>query len=140
MGLADVGPRLGARLLDLVFWYVGYAATGGVWLGMWIDAGGGSTAQRLLVAWIVLSGVLYFPFSIWQYGSTLGKRICKVRIVRRGTGQPVGFWRALIREVVWPVANFIPVFGWLNSLWCLWDKPYRQCVHDKIADTMAVAR
>ncbi|GGU40449.1 RDD family protein [Streptomyces violascens] len=139
-GLADLGSRLGARVLDLVLWYVGYMATGGIWLSMWIDAGGGSTARTLLLIWVVASGVLYYPLCIGKYGSTLGKRICKVRIVRRETGQTIGFWRALSREVFWPVASIIPVLGLLNSLWCCWDKPYQQCLHDKVADTMAVAR
>ncbi|MEU6553169.1 RDD family protein [Streptomyces sp. NPDC046915] len=139
-GLADLGARLGARVLDLVFWFVGYTATGGLWLSMWIDAGGGTTAQTLLVAWILASGTLYFPFAIWRFGSTLGKRICKVRVVHRITGRRLGFWRALGREVFWPVSCFIPVLGLLNSLWCVWDKPFQQCLHDKVADTMAVAR
>lgn len=86
------------------------------------------------------SFVLYYPLCIWKFGSTLGKRICKVRIVRRETAQPVGFWRALNREFFWPVSCFVPVLGWLNSLWCCWDEPYRQCLHDKIADTMVVMR
>ncbi|WP_340375765.1 RDD family protein [Streptomyces sp. SS7] len=139
-GLADLGSRLGARVLDLIFWYVAYMATGGIWLSMWIDAGGGSTAQSLLAAWLLVSGTLYFPVCIWKFGQTLGKRICHVRIVRRESGQAIGFWRAMGREVLWPVVSFIPVLGLLNTLWCCWDRPYRQCLHDKVADTVAVAR
>jgi hypothetical protein len=28
--------------------------------------------------------------------------------------------------------------GLLDPLWCLWDKPYRQCLHDKPAKTVVV--
>ena len=27
---------------------------------------------------------------------------------------------------------------WLDGLWQLWDKPLRQCLHDKAADTVVV--
>lgn len=137
--LASIGARLGARLLDLVIWYVGYFLTA-IPVMVWIDAGGGAAARTLLVTWLVTSFVLYFPFSVWRFGSTVGKRICKIRVVRCQSVQRVGFWRATGREVFFFVAAVIPVLGLLNPLWCCWDKPYQQCLHDKIVDTVVVAR
>ncbi|GHE34461.1 RDD family protein [Streptomyces capitiformicae] len=137
-GLASVGARLGARVLDLIIWYAAYFVSA-IPVMMWIDSGGGTTARTLLLGWLTASFVLYFPFAVWQFGSTLGKRACGIRVVRRETAQRVGFWRAAGRELFWVVAFIVPVLSLLNPLWCCWDKPYRQCLHDKTADTMVVA-
>ncbi|MFJ6721761.1 MULTISPECIES: RDD family protein [unclassified Streptomyces] len=138
-GLANIGARFGARVLDVIFWYVGYFIVAFPVM-MWMRAGGGAPATALLSVCLVASFVLYFAVSIWKFGSTLGKRICGVRIVRRQTAAPMGFWRAVGREAFWLVAVVMPVLGLLNPLWCCWDKPYQQCLHDKIADSMAVRR
>jgi uncharacterized RDD family membrane protein YckC len=135
--LAGLGARLGARLLDVIIWYAVYFISA-MPVMMWIDAGGGGTARTVLFAWLAASFVLYFPFATWKFGSTLGKRVCGVRIVRLETAQRVGFVRALGRELFWLFAFIVPVLSLLNPLWCCWDKPYRQCLHDKTADTMAV--
>ncbi|WP_107468857.1 RDD family protein [Streptomyces caniscabiei] len=137
-GLAGIGARLAARLLDMIIWFAAYFIPA-IPVMMWIDAGGGSTARTALFSWLAASFVLYFPFTTWKWGSTLGKRVCRVRIVRRETAEAVGFWRALGRELFWLGAFIVPVLSLLNPLWCCWDKPYRQCLHDKVADTMAVA-
>ncbi|MFK4222165.1 RDD family protein [Streptomyces sp. NPDC019890] len=140
--LASVGTRLGARVLDVVFWFAGYWVLA-LPLTMWIDLLGPEESglpRTLLVAWITASLTLYFPFSIGKFGMTLGKRICGIRITRRETGEPVGFWRAVLRELFWIVSIVIPVLNLLNPLWCCWDKPFQQCLHDKVADTMAVER
>jgi len=139
LGLASVRARLGARVLDLVFWYVGYFVTA-IPVMIWIDEGGGAAARTVLFVWLAATFSLYFPFSLWKFGSTLGKRICGVRIVRAETAERVGFWRAVGRETFWLVANIVPVLSLLNPLRCCWDKPYRQCLHDKVANTMAVVR
>ncbi|MGW0673567.1 RDD family protein [Streptomyces sp. NPDC002746] len=137
--LANIGARLGARLLDLVIWYVAYFLTA-IPLMIWIDSGGGAAAQTILVTWLLAAFVLYFPFGIWRFGSTLGKRICNVRVVRSQSAQPIGFWRAMGRETFFFVAAVIPVLGLLNPLWCCWDKPFQQCLHDKIVDTVVLTR
>jgi uncharacterized RDD family membrane protein YckC len=35
------------------------------------------------------------------------------------------------------LSGLISWLGIINSLWCLWD-PDRQCLHDKVADTIVV--
>lgn len=137
--LANPGVRLGARLLDIVIWYVGYILPA-IPVMIWIDEDGGTPAVTLLLTWLVSSFVIYFPFCTWKFGSTLGKRICKIRVVRRHTAQRIGFWRAVGREMFYVFAAVMPVLSLLNPLWCCWDKPYQQCLHDKVADTVAVIR
>ncbi|HXQ76459.1 MAG TPA: RDD family protein [Acidimicrobiales bacterium] len=71
-----------------------------------------------------------------RYGRTLGKMWLHIRPVRVGGG-PVGWGRAFGRVGIhWLSA----LFGWLgliDPLWCLWDAN-RQCLHDKVADTIVV--
>lgn len=137
--LAELGTRLGARVLDMVLWGAGYFVPA-IPVMMWIDEGGGSTARSVLFAWLITSFALYFPFSVWKFGSTPAKRLLGIRVVRRATSAPVGFGRAVRRECFSLAAWLVPVLSFLNPLWCCWDKPYRQCLHDKWADTMVVRR
>ncbi|MFH8242940.1 RDD family protein [Streptomyces sp. NPDC018321] len=140
-GLADLGTRLGARVLDVIIWFAGYFVTGVLPLmTLRSDYGGSDAAGAILTSWFVASYLLYFPFCVAEFGSTLGKRICGSRVVRRDTGRNIGFGRALVREISWPVFSLVPVLGLLNSLWCCWDQPYRQCLHDKLPDTVVVDR
>ncbi len=136
--LALPGSRLGARVLDVIIWYVIYMSLGW-WLADEIDAGN-DTARTGILVWLLTSYLIYFALPVWQFGSTVGKRICGVRIVDRETGGNPGFWDATTRELVWGVSVVIPVLGWLNSLRCTWDQPLRQCWHDKFADRVAVER
>ncbi|MER6025307.1 RDD family protein [Streptomyces sp. NPDC001851] len=127
------------RALDLLFCAVGYF-TLGLPLMWWMDAGGGPGVRALLIIWLFGWLTLYFPLPLYLFGSTLGKRLCGVRIVRRASGRPIGFWQALGREWFWLVSLVVPVLGLLNALWCSWDRPYQQCLHDKVTGTMAVDR
>ncbi len=34
--------------------------------------------------------------------------------------------------------SVVPFFYLLDLLWQLWDQPYRQCLHDKITNTIVV--
>ncbi|MFC7892505.1 RDD family protein [Streptomyces sp. NPDC057381] len=81
-----------------------------------------------MFSWFVATYLLYFPFCVSEFGSTLGKRICGRRVAHRDTGRNIGFGPALVREISWPVFSLVPVLGLLNSLWCCWDQPYRQCL------------
>lgn len=60
--------------------------------------------------------------------------------MHRASGQRIGFWRALIRELFWPAAWILGPLGLIHSLWCTWDKPYQQCLHDKLVNTVVVDR
>ncbi|MFE0721019.1 RDD family protein [Streptomyces rochei] len=134
-----MGSRLGVRVLDVVIWFAGYFVTGVLPLSLLSDNGGGDVAGAVLLSWFVATYLLYFAFCVAEFGSTLGKCICGVRVVHRDSGRNIGFRRALVREISWPVFSLIPVLGLLNSLWS-WDQPYQQCLHDKLPDTIVVER
>ncbi|CAM5711716.1 RDD domain-containing protein OS=Streptomyces glaucescens OX=1907 GN=SGLAU_13235 PE=4 SV=1 [Streptomyces glaucescens] len=52
--------------------------------------------------------------------------------------EPPSFGAALRRWLVYSVSGLLFV-GVVGVLWCLWDKPWRQCWHDKAARTFVAA-
>jgi len=47
----------------------------------------------------------------------------------------MAFKRYLVQHVA---TFFVPGLNWIDGLWQLWDKPYRQCLHDKFAETLVI--
>jgi uncharacterized RDD family membrane protein YckC len=72
-------------------------------------------------------------------GQTVGKRVMKIKIVRATDGGPIDRRLARRRWVVEVLGSlFGPYFSYADGLWQLWDQPFRQCLHDKCADTLVV--
>jgi uncharacterized RDD family membrane protein YckC len=82
---------------------------------------------------------LYYVEAMYRSGQTVGKKAMKIRVIpldpravlTRGTAAK----RYLIQFV--PSA-FVPFFGLLDGLWQLWDKPFQQTLHDKVAQTVVI--
>ena len=75
-----------------------------------------------------------------RQGTTWGKRVMKIKIVPLA-GSTAPLTRAMLVKrwlVFYVVAGFVPFFSWIDGLWQLWDQPYKQCLHDKWADTVVV--
>ncbi|WP_157851666.1 RDD family protein [Streptomyces monomycini] len=141
--LAGRGARLGARALDGLFQtaavIVVLVVVGIIQALLPRGAGAGiPTALAGIVG--VVAALFYEPFMNWKYGATFGKRICGLRIARLNDGADLSFGQAVGRwAVVFPM-GFVPFLGLLNVLWCCWDEPFRQCLHDKVAGTVVVKR
>ena len=98
---------------------------------------------------VVIYGA-YEYFQITRDGQTLGKKLMKIRITTVGAGVQGGLdsETALKRTgVLWGpqlltfnvlLAFIGGVFSVVNILSQLWDKPLRQCLHDKVANTVVV--
>jgi len=74
----------------------------------------------------------------WRMGSTgqsLGKGATRTRMVDATTGEPVGFGRALLRDVAHLFLDWLPLG--LGFLWPLWDAR-RQTFADKVVGTVVV--
>ncbi|SNS11755.1 Uncharacterized membrane protein YckC, RDD family [Streptosporangium subroseum] len=92
----------------------------------------------------------YEYFQITRDGQTLGKKLVKIRITTVGAGVQGGLdsETALKRTaVLWgpQLLSFQSVlyllaglFSLVNVLSQFWDKPLRQCLHDKVANTVVV--
>ncbi|GHC34037.1 hypothetical protein GCM10010507_03410 [Streptomyces cinnamoneus] len=139
--LANQGARLGARLLDVLFIILAVLALSliGALLG---QAGGAAAGVGLAIDIIGMAGVFLFyePYMVSQHGGTFGKRICGLRVARLSDGQNLSFGAAFGRWAVYLLIGFVPLAGPINALSCCWDKPYRQCFHDKAVSSVVVNR
>ncbi len=113
-------------------------------LGEFCATGASTTGQTALAVSIVIG----YAFVIWNLGyrqgktgSSIGKSVMKFKVVSEKTGQPIGFWLSLVREVLYTVATYL-CFGivWLVAvLFPLWDSK-RQSLVDKILSTICIPR
>ncbi|MGN8026725.1 RDD family protein [Microbacterium sp. 22242] len=120
--IAPIARRAVACLIDLaiagVIVVVGYGITLGVTAGSAPGSLSGVLAMILLglgatfavaIAWFVVSTILQGA------GASVGMRIMKLRVVRADTGAPLGFGRALLRNVVFGLSTAI-VVGYFTPL------------------------
>ncbi len=88
-----------------------------------------------LLAWCVITAWL-----VAANGQSIGKRMVGIKVVRTD-GSPASFARIfLLRNVVNALPNLLPYVGWLYQLVdpLLIYQDSRQCLHDRIADTIVV--
>ncbi len=95
--------------------------------------------MALLIVLALAFAYLYTVEMMFRTGQTIGKRIMKIQIIPVDPAQALTRALALKRFLVQHVAaGFLPGLNWLDGLWQLWDKPYRQCLHDKFATTLVI--
>ena len=75
---------------------------------------------------------------MWRTGQTVGKRGMKLRVIPLEPGAELTRGTAATRFFIELVSGFVPFGNVLDGLWQLWDKPFRQCLHDKVAKTVVV--
>ncbi|MGD0380979.1 MAG: RDD family protein [Acidimicrobiales bacterium] len=105
------------------------------------NASGASVLGALFVVWIAASipaAIYYAAMNGSRRGQTVGKMALGIAVRDARTGGPIGFWRALGRNlitVVFEALFSIPYI--LDSLAPLWDAR-RQAWHDKVAHSVVV--
>ncbi len=67
-------------------------------------------------------------------GQTIGKKVMKLRVVRLSDNRPPTAGQAALRTLIYFVLSGV----YVDVLWCLWDKPWQQCLHDKAVTTIVV--
>ena len=110
-------------------------------LGEFCATGASTSGQTALAVSVVLG----YVFVIWNLGyrqgktgSSIGKAIMKFKVVSERTGQPIGFWLSLVREVLYSVASYLCFILWLVAvLFPLWDTK-RQSLADKIVTSVCL--
>ncbi|MDK1473794.1 RDD family protein [Streptomyces sp. 549] len=145
--LASRGRRLLARIVDGIIVGVPLMLITAPFTGSWefttqdgagVDFGGGYV-QTLLYALVYF---LYEGFMLTTRGQTLGKMLLKVRVAMVENGALPAGNPGWVRAAVYSLPALVPCLGtifWLvNVLFCTWDKPYQQCVHDKVGKTVVV--
>jgi uncharacterized RDD family membrane protein YckC len=156
--LAPLADRLAARLIDSVVLFGLNVVVNGYFVvqlfgelapSITAAQSGGplvptDRAQTLALTIQVIATALWFAYevpSIAGTGQTLGKKLVGVRVVTLA-GEPVSFVRSIQRWTVPGLPTILGLPGLLLQLadaaWCLWDRPNRQCLHDKLAGTVVV--
>jgi uncharacterized RDD family membrane protein YckC len=140
--LAERSTRLGAAIID------GLIFLGMVYVPMLLFTGFGIFAEDSTVAGsTVMLGVLAAVIGVGLYlflnirqmsatGQSLGKKYCNIKVVR-SDGSPVALGRLIwLRNVVNWLLGIVPLYGFIDVL-LIFGEP-RQCIHDKLADTIVV--
>ncbi|WP_329117911.1 RDD family protein [Streptomyces sp. NBC_01465] len=156
---AGLGRRLAARLIDTVVLgaAVGAIATpfvtkavdhinakideaklSGETVTVWLLDGTTATYLGIVLGAFLVLGVLYEALPTAKWGRTLGKKLCGIDVRGIESHEPPGFAAALRRWLVYGILGLLAI-GVLNVLWCLFDRPWRQCWHDKAAGTFVAA-
>ena len=139
--LADRGTRLGAAVLD------GFIFAGMVYLplmlALGVDSAAGheGTGALVLVGFgLALMGLVAWTGLTVRYvlrnGQSIAKKITRIKVVRCD-GSPVNLGRIFwMRNVANGILSFIPPYGLIEILFIFSES--RQCIHDKLADTIVV--
>ncbi|MEV6791774.1 RDD family protein [Streptomyces sp. NPDC051320] len=152
---ASLGKRLVARLIDAVLLgaVVGAVAVpfltkaadhisskideaklSGTTVTVWLLDGTTAGCLGVVIGAFLVLGLLYEALPTAKWGRTLGKKLCGIQVRGMETYEPPAFGAALTRWLVYGVLSLL-VIGVVNVLWCLFDRPWRQCWHDKAART-----
>ncbi|MFK4116425.1 RDD family protein [Streptomyces longwoodensis] len=131
---AVVAVPLGTRALDHVQEKVDAAKLSGRTVTVWILDGTTSVYLGIVVAVLLLAGVLYEALPTAKWGRTLGKKLLGLQVRDIEGHEPPAFGAALRRWLVYSVPGLLAV-GLVGVLWGLFDRPWRQCWHDKAAHT-----
>ncbi|MFI5680481.1 RDD family protein [Streptomyces cellulosae] len=152
---AGLGKRLAARLVDTVV-VAGVTAVAAVPLGtkaldhvnekidaaklsgetvtVWLLDGTTSTYLGIVLAVLLVFGALYEALPTAKWGRTLGKKLFGLDVRDIEGHEAPSFGAALRRWLVYSVPGLL-VVGVVGVLWCLIDRPWHQCWHDKAAHT-----
>lgn len=132
--VSAVALPLAGRAMDHIDRKVTAAERTGETVTVWLlDSTTGALLGALLAAFLVL-GFLLEALPTARWGRTLGKKLfgLDVRDIESHDAPTLG--AALRRWLVYGVLGLL-VIGVVNVFWCLVDRPWRQCWHDKAART-----
>ncbi|MGH8794031.1 MAG: RDD family protein, partial [Stackebrandtia sp.] len=161
--LANPGLRLAARLIDIVAVAGLNAVVNGWFVYQYLvvtmpvvqkamadpsispaDLELPPRAEQLFVTMLVIALLLWFVYEVpstVNSGQTLGKRVVGIKVAPiydkklRYSGI-ISRWSLMILPVAcFPFAIPLAV---MDGIWCLFDRPFKQCLHDKFAATMVV--
>ncbi len=142
MSPAGFGSRLGAYIIDYlvlgvpsaIVFFIALSAVDGQ-TGLCEQPDGTGTVILLLI------GLCIFAAFLWYYGNfegrqgqTIGKKSVGIKVIDAGSGEPIGFGRAIGRRFA-TIISGIPCY--LGYLWMLWDSD-KQTWHDKIVTARVV--
>lgn len=139
--LASRGRRLLARIIDALLIGIPVGLIMGFAQGGWDPGDNGRMAGQQAVYTLVY--LVYEALMLTNSGQTVGKKVMRIRVAVLADGTVPRGAPGWIRSVVYHLPPLVPCVGFLfwlvNVLFCTWDKPYQQCLHDKAGKTVVVA-
>ncbi|MEU6549684.1 RDD family protein [Streptomyces sp. NPDC046915] len=131
---AAAAVPLGAKVADHVQEKIDAAKLSGRTVTVWLLDGTTGACLGIVLAVLLLAGVLYEVLPTAKWGRTLGKKLCGIQVRDIEGHEPPSFGLALRRWLVYSVPGLLGI-GVVGVLWCLFDRPWHQCWHDKAAHT-----
>lgn len=152
---AGLGKRFAARLVDAVLTGAVAAAVIVPFLGqatahiqekidavrmsgrterVWLIDGTTGGYLAIVLGVLIVFGLLYEVLPTSRWGHTLGKKLFGLKVLDVERQDTPEFGAALRRWLVYGVLGAVAV-GVVNVVWCVFDRPWRQCWHDKAART-----
>ncbi len=101
---------------------------------VWLLDGTTGLYLGIVLAVLLLVGVLYEVLPTAKWGRTLGKKLFGLEVRDIEGHEPPAFGAALRRWLVYTVPGLLGI-GIVGVAWCLFDRPWHQCWHDKAAHT-----
>lgn len=137
--LADRGTRLAAFIVDVIFMVLWYLPMFGSFIA--VPLVGDDYAPLLAVGGV--AGLIWFGIWCWlsiKYvlanGQSIAKKMLGIKVVRTD-GSPASLGRIFwLRNVVNGLMGILPLYQIIDWLFIFGES--RQCLHDKLADTMVV--
>jgi len=141
---ADRGTRLGASILDGII-LAGMVSVplllASILAGVGRQSGKDNTGAILAVFSVVASsGFIVWCWLTIKYvkdnGQSIAKKLLGIKVVR-ADGSPAGLGRIFwLRNFVNGLLGVIPLYGFIEVLFIFGES--RQCLHDKLADTIVI--
>ncbi|MGW5861881.1 RDD family protein [Streptomyces sp. NPDC055239] len=125
---------LGTKAADHVDSKIDAAKMSGEKVTVWLLDGTTAGYLGMVLAVLLLFGVLYEVLPTAKWGRTLGKKVLGLQVRDMEEHETPTFGAALKRWLVYVVPGVL-VIGIVGVLWCVFDRPWRQCWHDKAAGT-----
>lgn len=137
--LADRGTRLAAFIVDVIFMVLWYLPMFGSFIA--VPLVGDDYAPLLAVGGV--AGLIWFGIWCWlsiKYvlanGQSIAKKMLGIKVVRTD-GSPASLGRIFwLRNVVNGLMGILPLYQIIDWLFIVGES--RQCLHDKLADTLVV--
>jgi uncharacterized RDD family membrane protein YckC len=125
---------LGTKAADHINDKVDAAKLSGETVTVWLLDGTTSVYLGIVVAVLLVAGALYEALPTAKWGRTLGKKLLGLEVRDIEGHEPPSYAGALRRWLVYSVPGLLGI-GLVGVAWCLFDRPWRQCWHDKAAHT-----
>ncbi|MER6069374.1 RDD family protein [Streptomyces sp. NPDC001817] len=131
---AAAAVPLGIKAVDHVQQKIDAARLSGHEVTVWLLDGTTATSLGIVLGVLLLAGVGYEVLPTARWGRTLGKKLLGLEVRDIEAHEPPAFGAALRRWLVYSVPGLLGI-GIVGVLWCLFDRPWHQCWHDKAAHT-----